>query len=113
MNPVSGNVGDVRLEFRDVTKKFQDRQGSALEPRILIAVLIVFFPVLINVMTAVRNIDPDLINLARFFKASRMQVFWKMQVPASMAPMFERAILGFAQKTFLHTDGTAGDRLDK
>jgi NitT/TauT family transport system ATP-binding protein len=28
MNPVSGTVGDVRLEFRDVTKKFQDRQGS-------------------------------------------------------------------------------------
>jgi NitT/TauT family transport system ATP-binding protein len=28
MNPVSGNVGDVRLEFRDVTKKFWDRQGS-------------------------------------------------------------------------------------
>lgn len=25
---MSGNVGDVRLEFRDVTKKFWDRQGS-------------------------------------------------------------------------------------
>jgi NitT/TauT family transport system permease protein len=68
--------------------------GFGLEPRILIAVLIVFFPVLINVMTAVRNIDPDLINLARSFKASRMQVFWKIQVPASMPPMFAGLRIG-------------------
>ncbi|NQU69813.1 MAG: ABC transporter permease [Rhodospirillales bacterium] len=68
--------------------------GFGLEPRILIAVLIVFFPVLINVMTAVRNIDPDLINLARSFKASRMQVFWKIQAPASMPPMFAGLRIG-------------------
>ena len=58
------------------------------------AVLIVFFPVLINVMTAVRNIDPDLINLARSFKATKMQVFWKIQVPGSMPPMFAGLRIG-------------------
>jgi NitT/TauT family transport system permease protein len=68
--------------------------GFGLEPRILIALLIVFFPVLINVMTAVRNIDPDLINLARSFNARRMQVFWKIQVPASMPPMFAGLRIG-------------------
>lgn len=68
--------------------------GFGLEPRILIAVLIVFFPVLINVMTAVRNIDPDLVNLARSFKATRMQVFWKIQVPGSMPPMFAGLRIG-------------------
>lgn len=68
--------------------------GFGLEPRILIAVLIVFFPVLINVMTAVRNIDPDLINLARSFKATKMQVFWKIQVPGSMPPMFAGLRIG-------------------
>jgi len=68
--------------------------GFGLEPRILIAVLIVFFPVLINVMTAVRNIDPDLVNLARSFKATKMQVFWKIQVPGSMPPMFAGLRIG-------------------
>ena len=68
--------------------------GFGLEPRVLIAVLIVFFPVLINVMTAVRNIDPDLINLARSFKATKMQVFWKIQVPGSMPPMFAGLRIG-------------------
>lgn len=68
--------------------------GFGIEPRILIAVLIVFFPVLVNVMTAVRGIDPDLINLARSFKATRLEVFWKIEFPASMPPLFAGLRIG-------------------
>lgn len=68
--------------------------GFGIEPRILIAVLIVFFPVLVNVMTAVRSIDPDLINLARSFKASRLEIFWKIEFPASMPPLFAGLRIG-------------------
>ena len=45
--------------------------GFTVYPKILVAVLIVFFPVMINVLTAIRTVDPDLINLARSFKATR------------------------------------------
>src|SRR5215813_8460653 len=45
--------------------------GYSLYPKILVAVLIVFFPVMVNVLTAIRTVDPDLINLARSFKATR------------------------------------------
>ena len=38
---------------------------------ILVAILIVFFPVMINVLTAIRAVDPDLINLPRAFNSSR------------------------------------------
>jgi NitT/TauT family transport system permease protein len=58
--------------------------GFSVYPKILVAILIVFFPVLVNVMTAVRGVDPDLINLARSFKATRAQIFWKIEFPASM-----------------------------
>ncbi|MEX2453092.1 MAG: ABC transporter permease [Rhodospirillaceae bacterium] len=68
--------------------------GFGIEPRILIAVLIVFFPVLVNVMTAVRGIDPDLINLARSFKATRLDIFWKIEFPASMPPLFAGLRIG-------------------
>src|SRR5947209_19720737 len=37
--------------------------GFTVYPKILVAILIVFFPVMVNVLTAVRTIDPDLINL--------------------------------------------------
>jgi NitT/TauT family transport system permease protein len=55
--------------------------GFTVYPKILVAILIVFFPVLVNVLTAVRTVDPDLINLARAFKASRAQIFWKIEFP--------------------------------
>jgi NitT/TauT family transport system permease protein len=45
--------------------------GFTVYPKILVAILIVFFPVMVNVLTAIRGIDPDLINLARSFTASR------------------------------------------
>ncbi|MGB8548256.1 MAG: ABC transporter permease [Xanthobacteraceae bacterium] len=62
--------------------------GFTVYPKILVAVLIVFFPVMINVMTAIRAVDPDLINLAHSFKATRAQIFWKVEFPASMPATF-------------------------
>ena len=68
--------------------------GFTVYPKILVAILIVFFPVMVNVLTAVRNIDPDLINLARAFKATRAQIFWKIEFPASLPPMFAGLRIG-------------------
>src|SRR3974377_39768 len=68
--------------------------GFTVYPTILVAILIVFFPVMVNVLTAVRNVDPDLINLARAFKASRAQIFWRIEFPSSMPPMFAGLRIG-------------------
>ena len=62
--------------------------GFTLYPKILVAILIVFFPVMVNVLTAIRTVDPDLVNLARAFKATRAQIFWKIEFPASQPPLF-------------------------
>jgi len=68
--------------------------GFSVYPKILIAILIVFFPVMVNVLTAVRAVDPDLVNLARAFKASRAQIFWKIEFPSSLPPMFAGLRIG-------------------
>jgi NitT/TauT family transport system permease protein len=68
--------------------------GFNVYPKILVAILIVFFPVMVNVLTAVRTVDPDLINLARSFKATRAQIFWKIEFPTSMPPMFAGLRIG-------------------
>jgi len=62
--------------------------GFTVYPKILVAMLIVFFPVMVNVLGAVRTIDRDQINLARAFNATRAELFWKIEVPASMPPLF-------------------------
>lgn len=62
--------------------------GYTVYPKILVAVLIVFFPVMINVLGAVRAIDPDIVRLAKSFTANRVQVFWKIEFPAALPPFF-------------------------
>ncbi|MBV8411988.1 MAG: ABC transporter permease [Alphaproteobacteria bacterium] len=62
--------------------------GYTVYPKILVCILIVFFPIMINVLGAVRALDPDIVRLARAFTASRVQVFWKIELPAAMPPLF-------------------------
>jgi NitT/TauT family transport system permease protein len=68
--------------------------GFTVYPRILVAILIVFFPVMVNVLTAIRGIDADLINLVRAFKATRAQIFWKVEFPASLPALFAGLRIG-------------------
>jgi NitT/TauT family transport system permease protein len=51
-------------------------------------VAFVFFPVLINVLSAMRAMDGDLINLARSFSATRFQVFRMVEFPTTLPPLF-------------------------
>ena len=62
--------------------------GYTIYPKILVAILIVFFPVLINVLSAMRTMDGDLINLARSFSATRWQVFRMVEFPTTLPPLF-------------------------
>jgi NitT/TauT family transport system permease protein len=68
--------------------------GFTVYPKILVAILIVFFPIMVNVLSAIRTVDLDLINLARAFKATRAQIFWKIEFPASMPPLFAGLRIG-------------------
>jgi NitT/TauT family transport system permease protein len=68
--------------------------GYTVYPKILVAVLIVFFPIMINVLTAIRTVDPDLVNLARALSASRWQIFRKIEYPATLPAMFAGLRIG-------------------
>ncbi len=68
--------------------------GFTVYPKILVTVLIVFFPIMVNVLTAIRTVDRDMINLARSFTASRLQVFWKIEFRAAMPPLFAGLRIG-------------------
>jgi NitT/TauT family transport system permease protein len=68
--------------------------GFTVYPKILVAVLIVFFPIMVNVLTAIRMVDRDLINLARSFNSTRLQVFWKIEFRAAMPALFSGLRIG-------------------
>src|SRR5690606_5049712 len=46
-------------------------------PKFLVTVLVVFFPILVNVLQSMKTVDRDLINLARAYSMNRWQIFWK------------------------------------
>jgi NitT/TauT family transport system permease protein len=58
--------------------------GYNAMPKMLVTVLIVFFPVLVNVLQAMRTVDRDLINLARAYNLSRLGIFWKVEMPSTL-----------------------------
>lgn len=62
--------------------------GFTVYPKILVAVLIVFFPVMVNVLGAIRTVDPDWINLARSFNSSRWQIFKLIEFHDALPALF-------------------------
>ncbi len=68
--------------------------GYTVYPRIVVAVLVVFFPIMINVLTAMRTMDPDLVNLARALSATRWQIFRKVEYPATLPALFSGLRIG-------------------
>ena len=53
-------------------------------PKLTVTILVVFFPILVNVLQAMRVMDRDLVTLARAYNMSRSKIFWKVMFPASM-----------------------------
>lgn len=50
----------------------------------LICALIVFFPLLVNIMVGIRSVEEELRDLMRSLEASRWQTFWMLEVPSSL-----------------------------
>jgi NitT/TauT family transport system permease protein len=62
--------------------------GYTIYPKILVAVLIVFFPIMINVLSAIRTVDPDMVNLVRTLNAGRWQIFRLVEFRSAMPALF-------------------------
>jgi putative riboflavin transport system permease protein len=58
--------------------------GPGRISKILIAALIVFFPVLVNTVVGVRSVPQDLRELMRSLRATRWQTFSLLEVPAAL-----------------------------
>jgi NitT/TauT family transport system permease protein len=62
--------------------------GPGRISKLLISGLIVFFPVLVNTIVGVRSVPEDLRDLMRSLRATRWQIFTKLEVPAALPIVF-------------------------
>jgi NitT/TauT family transport system permease protein len=80
--------------------------GFGLTPKIVIVALIVFFPVVVNVLDGLTNVDTDLVNLARAMGAKPFRIFVHMRLPATLTPLFSALKLA---ATFAVTGAVLGE----
>jgi len=62
--------------------------GFGSFPKVLIAALITFFPVLVNGLTGLRSVKPEAHEFFRSVNASNMQTYWKLRLPGSLPYLF-------------------------
>ncbi len=62
--------------------------GPGRLSKVLVAALIIFFPVLVNTVVGLRSVPEELRELMRSLRATRWQTFTKVEVPASLPVLF-------------------------
>ena len=62
--------------------------GYGLLSKIAIAFLVAFFPIVVNTVVGLREIEPELLDLARIYRGSQFDVFRKIRLPNSLPYMF-------------------------
>jgi NitT/TauT family transport system permease protein len=62
--------------------------GFGLMPKVFIAALIVFFPIMVNALIGFRSVNPAALALLESLAASRRDVFFKLRLPSSLPFLF-------------------------
>jgi len=62
--------------------------GYGLFSKIAIAFLVAFFPIVVNTVVGLKEVEPELLELARINRGSQFDVFKKIRLPNSLPYMF-------------------------
>lgn len=68
--------------------------GNGLLGKVVMAGLICFFPVLVNMVTGLRSVDSDALDLFRSLAASRIQTMFRLRLPSSLPFLFSGLKVG-------------------
>ncbi|MBJ3778618.1 ABC transporter permease [Acuticoccus mangrovi] len=70
--------------------------GTGIEPKIAVALMIALFPIVIDTVLGLKSTDPDMLDLARSFRASRRQMLWKIRFPHALPSVFAGLKVGIS-----------------
>ena len=62
--------------------------GYEMLPKVILIVIVTFFPITVSLLDGFRAADRDTINLMRSMGASKMQTFWFVKFPGSLSQFF-------------------------
>lgn len=89
--------------------------GSNELPRIVITVLVAFFPLVISSATGLMSVPPELIELSRACRASKWSELWRIRLPYAIPYIFSGlkvaislAVVGAVVAEFVNADAGLG-----
>jgi NitT/TauT family transport system permease protein len=92
--------------------------GLGLQSKLVIAFLVAFFPMVVDTAAGLRATPAGLLELARSLRASRAQIFFKVQFPAALPFIFAGAkvavtlaVIGAVIGEFVGSTGGLGNLL--
>jgi NitT/TauT family transport system permease protein len=62
--------------------------GYGLLPKVIIAFLVAFFPIVVNTASGLAAVERELLELSRSLEATRWQTFWKFRIPTALPELF-------------------------
>ena len=68
--------------------------GFGLAPKVIVVVLVTFFPIVVAMVDGLRSTDRELIKLLKTMGANRLQTLTKVQLPASLPYLFSGIKVG-------------------
>jgi NitT/TauT family transport system permease protein len=68
--------------------------GLGTTSRVLLAFVIAFFPMIVNTYVGIQSTDPIMVRMARSFSASRLTIFFKIELPTALPFIFAGLKIG-------------------
>jgi NitT/TauT family transport system permease protein len=62
--------------------------GFGIIPKVIAAFMLGFFPVVVSTVAGFKSVEPDMLDLARSMKASRLQTFVHISLPNALPSIF-------------------------
>ena len=62
--------------------------GFGLLPKVIVVILVCFFPIVISLLDGLNSVDVDMLNMLKSMGANRLQTFRILKFPASMVNFF-------------------------
>jgi NitT/TauT family transport system permease protein len=66
-------------------------RGFGLEPILIVTSLVCFVPFLLNGVSGLRSVDPNLLELAQSVHATRREIFFRLRLPSALPFLFSAA----------------------
>jgi NitT/TauT family transport system permease protein len=62
--------------------------GTQIESKVVMALLVSIFPMVVDSVVGLRAVDPEMLDLARTYRGSKLQLFWKIRFPNALPNIF-------------------------